>query len=169
MKSWLGKLKISLTIDSGRPLALRLRRRVGQSSEVTRFAETSAALHRALQSTRPRPTVPDSLHDSIIRAVRASSNRSGARPAIAFKWVPASITTIVIVLALFWFLHRPAGRSTKDQLAPQGFAEVAGALDAGQQLASAMPSTLVAPLSDEWQRLNHDLDRTGECLLASLP
>jgi hypothetical protein len=32
-----------------------------------------------------------------------------------------------------------------------------------------MPSQMVAPLSEEWERLNGDLDRTQEFLLASLP
>jgi hypothetical protein len=32
-----------------------------------------------------------------------------------------------------------------------------------------MPAEMVAPLSEEWQRLNVDFDRAQEFLLASLP
>ena len=36
-------------------------------------------------------------------------------------------------------------------------------------MASAVPSTMLAPLADELKRLNQDLDNTAQYLLASLP
>ena len=39
----------------------------------------------------------------------------------------------------------------------------------GDQMVRTMPSAVVAPLSDELERLNRDLDKTAKFLLASLP
>jgi len=36
-------------------------------------------------------------------------------------------------------------------------------------MASTVPGTALAPLTEEWQRLNQDLDNTTQFLLATLP
>jgi hypothetical protein len=51
----------------------------------------------------------------------------------------------------------------------QPLAPAVAALDLSEEMARTMPDAVMAPLSDEWQRLGRDLDRTTQFLLASLP
>jgi hypothetical protein len=43
------------------------------------------------------------------------------------------------------------------------------ALELSEQITQTMPAAVMAPLSDEWQGLNRDLQNTAQFLLASLP
>jgi hypothetical protein len=52
----------------------------------------------------------------------------------------------------------------------RGAFEPAGrALTTSEEMASTVPGTALAPLTEEWQRLNQDLDNTTQFLLATLP
>ena len=71
--------------------------------------------------------------------------------------------TLAVLLAGFWLIH-PAALRPAATLQP-----MTEAWDAGSQMAQGAPSLMLEPLSDEWQRLNQDADRTARCLLSSLP
>jgi hypothetical protein len=42
-------------------------------------------------------------------------------------------------------------------------------LEMSQELPNAMPSLVMSPLSDEWERVDHNLQDTTQVLLASFP
>lgn len=76
------------------------------------------------------------------------------------------LCSALVLAGAWWMLHRPAQRP----LAVAQALEVPQvALDWGGSISRATPAALVGPLADELQRLNRDLDRTAQFLLASLP
>ena len=171
MKSWLTKLRISFALDSDKPLPPGLRQRVNRHDEAGRIVESSEKLHRALRSARPKADAPPSLHESIIRAIETSRPVEESRPAI-LRWLPAPAMALagLLILGLVWFFLRPASPSAKVVIpSPQTLTEATLVLERGENMAVTMPDALLTPLSEELQRLNRDLDRTGQLLLASLP
>jgi hypothetical protein len=42
-------------------------------------------------------------------------------------------------------------------------------LEMGEKMSDTMPSLVMAPLSEEWARVDHDLQNTTQVLLASFP
>jgi hypothetical protein len=161
MKSWLAKFRISAALDAGKPLPESLRRSVASDPELERFTRRTEALGRALR--RPAAANP-ALHDSIMRAVRAAARQEQPLRAPWAAWwaVPASIAALVVIC--FWFgFHRQA---------PPGGPSLDGAvmvLEMSEKMPNAMPSFMMAPLSDEWARVDHDLQNTTQVLLASFP
>jgi hypothetical protein len=166
MKAWFAKLKISLSLDSRRPLPPALRQEIDRSEELRRFAEASACLDRALKDSSPNLETPHSLHNSIMRAVREAQRPLAVRHRWAVRrWLPAPVLALGVVLGAWWLMHRP----TAPRAQPVSLAAAASALDLSEQITQTMPVEVVAPLSDEWDRLNRDVTNTAEFLLASLP
>jgi hypothetical protein len=125
------------------------------------------ALDRGLRQTAPRAQAPASLHRAIMQAVRAASGPAPARrePSL-LRWLPAPAIGLVTLLAAWWALHSPVGPPAQSA---RSLAAATTALQMGDQMVRAMPSAVVAPLSDELERLTLDLDKTAQFLLASLP
>lgn len=122
----------------------------------------SSSVDRALAGGPAKPQVPPSLHDSIMRAVEAAGPASApVRPQAGLRWLLVPVLAVLLLAGVWSFLHRPSR--------PQPMARAAAALEIGEAMADTVPSVVVAPLSDEWQRINRDLDRTAQFLLASLP
>jgi len=154
MKSWWTKFRISNALDSGKPLPASLRQKIAADPELERFA-------RPLRSL---PPVNPALHDSIMRAVRASARRERPQPASALSWLAASSILAALAVVCLWMVHpdsAPSGRPTLDQ--PLMLLEMS------EQMTATMPSLVMAPLSNEWARVNHDVQETTQILLASLP
>ena len=168
MREWFAKMRISAALDGGRTPAAWPQRTTSVSDELRDFDREMAALDRALRRTAPRPHGPPSLHSSIMRAVRQA-----ARPAVktwrawAFlRWVPAPV---VGALGLMIVLSAARGPARPTVQATQSLAVATTALKAGGEMARAVPSAVVSPLTDELTKLNRDLDNTAQFLLASLP
>jgi hypothetical protein len=99
-----------------------------------------------------------------MRAVRNADNSARPEPIpVRLRWLAAS----ALVLALCFGAWRLANRSAGAGQTP--LAAAGTALDLSEQVAQDMPARVVAPLADEWQRVNQDLKNTAEFLLASLP
>ena len=125
------------------------------------------ALDRALKQTAPKLQAPPSLHRSIMLAVQAAERPVDAPRSWSFlKWLPAP-ALVVLALLVAWYAQRGPVRPPAPD--PQSLAAATTALEMGGQMAQAMPSAVVAPLADELERLNRDLDNTAQFLLASLP
>jgi hypothetical protein len=161
MKLWLTKLRISAALDSGKPLPESLRQKIEADPELKRFAYRTQALKRSLRSP---PTADPSLHDSIMRAVRGSARREQPRRAPVFSWLAPSAAVAVLAVFFFWMARpRPA---------PPGHAPLDGpltVLEMSETMSADVPSMMMAPLSNEWARVNHDVQGTTQILLASLP
>jgi len=99
-----------------------------------------------------------------MRAVRAAARRERPRRALGPTWWTASAALTAVALICLWAIfHRPA---------PTGRPSLDGAvmvLEMSEKMAGAMPKMVVAPLSDEWARMDRDLQDTTQVLLASFP
>jgi hypothetical protein len=59
--------------------------------------------------------------------------------------------------------------ASRPAAAQSAFERAGTTLAASEEMAWTAPATAVAPLTEEWQRLNQDLDNTAQFLLAALP
>ena len=167
MKSWIAKLRISMALDADQPSSAWLRRRPSASAELRGIEQEMLALDRALKEAAPRAEAPGSLHQSIMQAVRAANRPAAApRQPSMLRWVPVPVFAVMLVLGVLWVLQSPVRPPAQTA---QPLAAATTALNLGNQMVRTMPSAVVAPLSDELERLNRDLDKTAQFLLASLP
>jgi hypothetical protein len=161
MKSWLAKFRISAALDAGEPLPKSLRRAIATDPDLERFTRRTESLGRFL---RKPPLAEASMHDSIMRAVRAAARQEQPRRAPALAWWLGSASAAALAVVCFWMgTHRSA---------PPGGKSLDGAvmvLEMGEQMPKTMPSLVMAPLSDEWARVDHQLQNTTDVLLASFP
>ena len=167
MKSWIARIRISAALDAGQQPSAWLRRKRSGSEGSGPAEQEMIALDAALKEAPPRVQAPDSLHSSIMRAVRAADRSAAARPQPALmRWLPVPAMAALLLLGALWFLHSLVRTPVQDT---QSLAATASALQFGNQMVKTMPAAVVAPLSDELNRLNRDLDNTAQFLLASLP
>ena len=119
---------------------------------------------QALRDAVPELEVPPGLHTSIMGAVRTlGPTIPSARKPSSLRWLPAS--ALVALFCVVWAWHM----GSKPAPAQSTFERAGTALATGEEMALAVPGAAVAPLTQEWQRLNQDLDNTTEFLLATLP
>jgi hypothetical protein len=161
MKLWLAKLRISAALDSQRPRSRSLERKFSTSHELRRFVKRNAQVEQVLRRERPDYETPSGLHSSIMTAVRKASRPAASSRVRWARWVPATALAMLLVAGLWW--------ATRSQPSAQALVPVSNALAISQQMAQTMPQEVVAPLSDEWQRLTNDLDATARFLQASVP
>jgi hypothetical protein len=124
-------------------------------------------IEQALRRPPAPPKVDADLHASIMSAVRqARRDEQEPQSAQAFGWwttAGAGIALAAVCLGLW--LHSKAPMSSPT-VASSELAQAPGAaLDFGAQL----PALVLAPYSNEWARVDHDLHTTTQDLLASLP
>jgi hypothetical protein len=168
--NWLNKLKISNALDSGQPLPPGLRDKIARSPDLCRFEKNAVTLNRELRAALPQTETPASLHAAITRSVRRVGPGAASlspRFKTLLRRLPASAVAAIVLTA--WLFLRSALPPVAQTPESQVLAHAATTLDLGQQIAHAAPDAVLTPLSDEWQRLNHDLDQTAQFLLASLP
>ena len=167
MKAWFARMRISVSLKAGpKPPASR-RQTISGSEQPNDLAQEITSLDRALKETAPRPQPPPSLHHSIMRAVQSAERPAPAPRGLGFlKWLPAP-ALVALTLLVAWYAQRSPVRPPAS--APQSLAAATSALDMGGQMAQALPSAVVAPLTDELERVHQDLDNTAQFLLASLP
>ena len=167
MKSWFTDLRISAGLDSGHKPSASSWESIKRAEEVQRVEQGMAALDRALRQGRPIPQTPLGLHSSIMRAVRVAQRPpAGPYKLAVLRWAAAPVVAALVVMAVWQALRGPG------RLPAQGrtsLAAATSALEMSSQLAQTVPSAVVAPLSDELERLNRDLDNTAQFILASLP
>jgi hypothetical protein len=119
---------------------------------------------QALRNSVPELEVPPGLHTSIMHAVRTRGLPAPPvqRPS-SWRWLPAPM--LVALFCAVWAWHL----ASKPPPARGAFERAGTALATSEEMARAVPATAVAPLIEEWQRLNQDLDNTAQFLVATLP
>jgi hypothetical protein len=161
MKSWLAKFRISSALDEGEPLPKSLRRALATDPELERFTRRTESLGRAL---RKPPLADASMHESIMRAVRAAAREQQRRRAPGLAWLAVSASVAALTVVCFWMgFHRPAQSGVKSL---DGAVMV---LEMSEKMPNTMPSLVMSPLSDELARVDRDLQTTTQVLLASFP
>lgn len=167
MKTWFTSFRISAALDSGHKPSASLRMSINSSEEAQSFEQGMTALDRALRQERPKPQTPPGLHRSIMRAVReAQRTQAAPRELAVLRWVAAPVVAALVVMAVWPALRGPGRPPAQGR---QSLAAATTALELSSQLAQTVPPAVVAPLSDELERLNRDLDNTAQFILASLP
>ena len=168
---WLTKFRLSAARDSQRPLPPSLCDAIARSDELQRLEKDATSMERALRNCSPRASAPPpGFHHAIMRAVRGAARPAAPVHAPALRhWLPASALAVLMLIAAWSVVRQGGMSSTPSASAHDGLAPAAAALELCQQVTQRMPAEMVAPLSEEWQRLNVDFDRAQQFLLASLP
>ena len=95
--------------------------------------------------------------------------RSGNRPIRAarnlslLRWLPAP--ALAALVCALWTWHAAPIRAPS----PNPIEIAATTLAGSGDMARTMPAAALAPLTEEWQRLNQDVNATAAFLLATLP
>jgi hypothetical protein len=162
MRTWLAKFRISTALDSGEPLPAKLRQKIAADAELQNFVRRADALGRALKHQPPPPGPP--LHESIMRAVRESARRGQPRRAPVSFWLTASPAVAAVAGVCLWVAFHHA--------APKGAGSLDGparVLEMSEEMPKTVPLAMLAPLSNEWARVDRDVQNTTQVLLASFP
>jgi hypothetical protein len=143
-------------------------------SPFAKFRNSDESLESALRESAPKTQFPATLHDSIMRAVRPvhREERTQVSSVAIFqrfakiRWLPITGIAGLVLLGVLISIHNRPEQTTSD---PQTLSQISAAFSASQEIVDALPSVTVGPLSDELDKVNQDLDRTAEFLLATLP
>ena len=123
-------------------------------------------MDRALRAKPSLPKPDPALHDSIMRAVRAAQTEPAYAERLEHRgWMIAAGVTACAALALAFVVWR--NPPTPAPLLAQ--TELSQAPGAALDLSAQMPAMIMAPLSNELSRVDSDIHRTTEVLLASFP
>jgi hypothetical protein len=102
-------------------------------------------------------------------AHREERNQSGVARLQLFirtRWMPVTGLAGIIVLAVWLPLYNKVQSTSQNR---QALSEISAAFSASQEVVDALPSVTVGPLADEVDKMNQDVDRTADFLLATLP
>lgn len=142
-------------------------------SPFVKFRNAAEGLESALRDSAPGSEFPPQLHGSIMNAVHAahraeSTEVSGIGMLQRFikSWLPVTGFAGLVLLGVLLSIHNHPVATVQN---PQALAEMSRAYATTQEFVDALPSVAVGPLSDELDKVNRDLDRTAEFLLATLP
>jgi len=132
------------------------------------------ALESALRGSPPGTEFPPQLHDSIINAVHTAQRAESTEASgvamiqrfIKIGWVALGGFAGLVLLGVLLSIQNHPVATTQN---PQPLAEISEAFATSQELMDSLPSVTVGPLSDELDKVNRDLGRTAEFLLATLP
>jgi hypothetical protein len=143
-------------------------------SPFAKFRNSDESLESALRGSAPKTEFPVTLHNSIMRAVHAV-HREEATQVSSFVMFQrfAKICLLPITgfagLVLLGMLISILNGPKQTAFDPQGLPQISAAFSASQEVVDVLPSVTVGPLSNELDKVNQDLDRTAEFLLATLP
>jgi len=138
-----------------------LRRTIDADPELQRFAKRAEAHGETL--CQLTPSGPP-MHDSIMRAVRAAARQEQPRRDAAWRWWVASGALAALTLvSVYWTHLRPKVPVQQAMESPVMFLEMS------TNMLAEMPALMMSPLSNEWARVDHDLQSTTKVLMASLP
>jgi len=166
----LTKFRLSNALDdkSGAPLPDSLAKEIDSCPELRDFAQCAAALEGALRKSPAVPAADETLHRSIMRAVRATAMEPPPRRVpmgLGLATALGALAALAICLAVRppWASVRAASSEAQKNAMAQVVQEIDGALS------QPVPVRVVAPLSNEWASVDHDIRNTTRFILASLP
>ena len=127
-------------------------------------------LEKALIAGRPKPEAPADMREDIMRQLRNTGRKPvEARPGSRFnvlRWVPVPALAAVLVFTLY-FSHLEPSETPGIEAASLRVASQM--LRSDEQLGSEFTSAMVGPLNEEMMRVDADLKRMAEYVLASVP
>jgi hypothetical protein len=161
MKSWLAKFRISSALDSPKPLRESLQRKINGSRELGQFVAQATSAGEALRKNIPKSAPPPALHSAIMSSLRAAEFIPYSGWRMAGLAAPAAVA-MLLTATVWWNWPRP-------QHAPTPSISTSTALEFGSRMPETLPAAVVAPLSEELEKVNLDINRAAQFLVASLP
>ena len=176
MKSWLAKLKSSVTRQTAGSLPF---------PERTAWVNLSSReLEEALRTCHPRIVPPTSLHATIMESLEPAPPRNSPAPefradfgfwhcfrtvrsAFAFALRCGLVASVPLIMVLAIRMVKNTG--SQNASPAQSLYPAIVALEAGEQMTREMPPMAFAPLAEELERLGEDLDGAKQLLAASVP
>lgn len=143
-------------------------------SPSAKFGNSDEALESALRDTAPRSKFPPDLHGSIMNAVHSAHRAEITSVSVIemfqsflkARWIPVTGFVGLVLLGVLLTIYNRQAPTIQN---PQPFVEISNAFATSQELVDSLPSVAVGPLSEELDKVNRDLDRTAEFLIATLP
>ncbi len=172
MKKLLAKFRLSNALDEkpGEPIPDSLGEKINASPELRDFAQRTSVLDRALRRPPAAPVADPALHHSIMRAVRDSISAEEPAPRRMPMGIGvATAFAFVAVIGLWLAARPPAHRLATGQSEEQNLAVARNLMEIGGEISRSVPPAMVAPLSNEWACVDHDVRDTTQFILASLP
>jgi hypothetical protein len=169
MKNLLAKFRLSNAIDdkAGESSPDTLQEKISANAELRDFAQRTEALDRALRRPLTAPVSDPSLHNSIMRAVRASTEEPAPRfNPIGFGFAMSGVAMAVIGI---WLAMRPASSGYPRQSNARSLAAAQAVFDMGGEISRSVPSSVVGPLTNELACVDHDIQDTTKFVLAMFP
>ncbi|MGP8238793.1 MAG: hypothetical protein ACLQVW_25725 [Limisphaerales bacterium] len=165
------KFKISDAMDKRRPLSDSIQAAIQASSELRAFAKETRAVDKALRRP-PYPRADAWLHNSIMRAVRATALEPAPRRVSSGLWL-APAAALVVLAAIGWWLAGPRAPQPAPKMAfvvgQSPFATVSTAFEFGGRMSRQMSAEMIAPLSNEWAQVDADLRGATKAIVDSMP
>jgi hypothetical protein len=167
MFSILKQFRASIEMDAKNP------RRAASEDEPGGFARVDTLLRNA-PSGMP---IPQDLHPTVMQAVRAeAASDAGSQISRAGGWVrgwaaPAlALGAACLALVVWSGLRGVRTKPIPTFPGSQPSMEAAStALDLSRTWPATLPTTITAPMTDEWERINLDIAATKRTLLATFP
>jgi len=167
MKLWT-KFRISNALDK-EGVSDSLLEKIEATAETRDFSRQMGNLDRALRDQPPLPSAPDTLHQSIMRAVRDSGRETHAPRRTSIIWISSAAAAAAAIC--IWIIARPTPQSPPP-IASQGEQTLAAAQrawDMSKEVSRTMPAAVVGPLSNELASVDQDVRDTTKFILATLP
>jgi hypothetical protein len=136
--------------------------------------QISDDMDEVLRSTERKTRIPLSLHSSIMHAVRKADRHSESKGhhqrTGLVDWLPLPIgAAAAIVLGWILIRHQATPIPSSSGSGPQSITLAFSPFEFRDEVVKSVPSVVFAPLTNELQLINKDLERTADFLLASLP
>jgi hypothetical protein len=169
VKKLLTKFRLSNALDEnpGQPLPDSLRKIIGACPDLRKFAQRAAELDRALGRPPGVPTPDEALHRSIMRAVLGATEPAPTSVPIRIGLVAA--LTALAAIGIWLAIRSPSPGLSASPSEAQRKEAAQIVMDIGGQISHSVPLAVVAPLSNEWASVDHDVRDTTRFILASLP
>ena len=125
-------------------------------------------LDDALRTSVPPAPAPQDMHGEIMRAVRVASRERPEPQSVTLQWAPIGALVALAVLAVWSTFVVPSQTQTMKPVI-QSTTASSPTLKRGGEFASSMVGVAVSPVTTELSRVNADLAKTAQFLLASIP
>lgn len=123
-----------------------------------------------LKESVPLCEPPDTLHKSIMVAIRSAGPEAAPARHAPFRWAAAIGCAIMLLGSAGVYVGtRQSPASPVSASTGPAMAAPETALSVGDRLSRAAPAAIVAPMERELELINRDIESTRQLLLASLP
>ena len=133
-------------------------------------SRASKRIEASLRASRPRFEVPGDLREEIMRRVRVTSRLPAppppARSFHIWRWLAVPGAAVIVVFALLTNYKSSVNNNRGPEASLRAASQVLGT---EERIAGEFTAAMVGPLNEELNRIDGDIKRAAEHLMASLP